>query len=83
MVIEMVQDNSATPHYEHKLRETIPFDPEKQYAVIRASICTGEKIAGFRNRDDGHFTEVMLIRNIADEVRFKEIYEVEEVRKEY
>ena len=26
----------------------IVFDPEKQYAVIRSSICTGEKVAGFK-----------------------------------
>ena len=25
----------------------IKFDPDKQYAIIRSSICTGEKVAGF------------------------------------
>ena len=44
-----------------KQEPAIQFDPETQYAVIRSSICTGEKVAGFKNKTDGHFTEVMLI----------------------
>jgi hypothetical protein len=28
----------------------IKFDPDKQYAIIRSSICTGEKVAGFINQ---------------------------------
>ena len=27
-----------------KVNNEISFDPEKQYAVIRSSICTGEKV---------------------------------------
>ncbi|MCR5120621.1 MAG: aspartate dehydrogenase [Lachnospiraceae bacterium] len=53
------------------------------YAVIRSSICTGEKLAGFKNKKDGHFTEVMLITSAEDEARFKEIYELDSVRTEY
>lgn len=55
----------------------IKFDPDKQYAIIRSSICTGEKVAGFKNKEDGHFTEVMLIRSYEDELRFKELYNLE------
>ena len=67
-----------------KARETtVQFDPETQYAVIRSSICTGEKVAGFKNKTDGHFTEVMLIRSPADEKEFKETYGVESLRVEY
>ena len=61
----------------------VKFDPETQYAVIRSSICTGEKVAGFKNKTDGHFTEVMLIRSPADEKEFKETYGVESLRVEY
>ncbi len=61
----------------------IPFDPSEQYAVIRCSICTGEKVAGFRNYKDGHFTEVMLIRNAEDEESFREFYHLETVKTEY
>ena len=71
------------PKYERHLRETIPFDPREQYAVIRSSICTGEQVAGFKNRENGHFTEVMLIKSPEDEKRFKEIYDLETVKKEY
>ena len=71
------------PYYERHLKETIPYDPQKQYAVIRASICTGEKVAGFKNCEDAHFTEVMLIRNTEDEKRFKAIYGLDEIKKEY
>ena len=61
----------------------IKYDPEKQYAMIRSSICTGEKVAGFKNKEDGHFTEVMLIRSYEDELRFKEMYNLETVKTEY
>ena len=61
----------------------IKYDPDKQYAMIRSSICTGEKVADFRNKEDGHFTEVMLIRSYEDELRFKEMYNLETVKTEY
>ena len=38
--IEMHQDNGEKPYYERHLSEDIPFDPEKQTAVIKCSICT-------------------------------------------
>lgn len=66
-----------------KQKPDIKFDPETQYAVIRSSICTGEKVAGFKNRKDGHFTEVMVIRSSADEKIFKEMYGIESVKTEY
>ena len=74
--------DSGKKHEKHH-QEDIKFDPETQYAVIRSSICTGEKVAGFKNKTDGHFTEVMLIKNSADEERFKEIYELDTVKVEY
>ena len=65
------------------MEPAVHFDPETQYAVIRSSICTGEKVAGFKNKTDGHFTEVMLIQSPADEKEFKETYGVETVKVEY
>lgn len=82
-IVEMHQDNSKIPYYERHLKEDIPFDPETQRAVIRCSICTGEKVAGFKNLTDGHFTEVMLIDDVQDEKRFQKIYGLEKVTKEY
>ena len=69
--------------YENSLRESVKYDPDTQYAVIRSSICTGEKVAGFKNKTDGHFVEVMLIRDKEDERRFKEIFELDSVKVEY
>ena len=63
--------------------EVEPYNPEKQYAVVRASICTGEKVAGFRDKRDGHFTEVMLIRTPKDEQEFRERYNVDTLKTEY
>lgn len=61
----------------------IEYDPNKQYAVIRSSICTGEKVAGFKNYSDGHFTEVMLIKSSKDEKIFRETYHLESIKTEY
>ena len=66
-----------------KTDNDIIFDPEKQYAVIRSSICTGEKVAGFKNFSDGHFSEVMLIKSKKDEEVFKETYHLETIKTEY
>ncbi len=59
------------------------YNPDKQYAVIRSSICTGEKVAGFKNYSDGHFTEVMLIKSPKDEDIFRETYHLENIKTEY
>ncbi len=61
----------------------IPFDPDTQYAVIRSSICTGEKVAGFVNKEDKRFTDVMLIRTPADIEVFKEMYGLSDIKTEY
>ena len=68
-----------------KQKETpsVTYDPEYQKAVIRCSICTGEQVAGFQDIHSGKFEEVMLIRDQADLLHFKELYGVEEVAKIY
>jgi hypothetical protein len=60
-----------------------PFDPEKEYAVIRSSICTGEKTAGFKSKADGSFKEVMLIRSQKDLDEFKAKYNIKDIKTEY
>ena len=65
------------------IEAAVQFNSETQYAVIRSSICTGEKVAGFKNKTDGHFTEVMLIRSATDEKEFKETYGVDSLKVEY
>ena len=46
------------------LKDTVPFDPETQTPVIRASICTGERVAGFKNKADGRFTVLISTASV-------------------
>ena len=61
------------------------FDRNKMVPVIRSSICTGEKTAGFKNLETGRFEGIMLFRQEKDLQEFLDLYEVskEEVRTEY
>ena len=77
------RDSGRTPHSDKTPAGAVPYDPEKQYPVIRSSICTGEKVAGFKNKADGHFTEVMVIRSPQEEQCFKDIYHLDSVKTEY
>mgnify|MGYP006967342005 CR=1 FL=1 len=61
----------------------IEYDSSRHKAIIRCSICTGEQVAGFRDKQTGEFTEVMLIRNEKDLNAFKLAYHLEDVAKEY
>ena len=73
------------PYYERHLKETIPYDPQKQYAVIRASICTGEKVAGFKDINTGKFRDVMLISDSKDLEEFMKKFRIseEEIKREW
>ena len=55
-----------------------PFDKTGKAPVIRCSICTGERTAGFRDQATGKFTEIMLIRNEDDLREFLQTYGVAE-----
>ncbi len=57
--------------------EVIPYDKEVLTPAIRASICTGEQVAGFKNKATGKFQEVMLIRDVQDLECFKQTYGIE------
>ena len=59
------------------------WDPENYKAVVRCSICTGEQVAGFKNRITGEFHEIMLIRSGKDMDAFMEKYNLASVVKEY
>ncbi len=61
----------------------VEFDRENQRAVLKCSICNGEQVVGFKDRQTGHFTEVMLIKNPGDLSRFLAMYDLETVTKEY
>ena len=59
-------------------RETRTYDRETQEPVIHASICTGEKVAGFQDIYTGKFTEIMLIRTSGDLEEFRRLYGIGE-----
>lgn len=54
------------------------FDKTGKKPVIRASICTGEKVAGFRDEKTGHVEELMLIKGQRDLEEFMRAYGVSE-----
>ena len=59
----------------HSKQPTVQhWDPEQMTPVIRCSICTGEQVAGFRNRTTGKMEEVMLLRDESDLQTFKSRY---------
>ncbi len=67
----------------NKIAPTYDYDPEKEKPMIRASICNGEQVAGFKNRETGEFHEVMMIRNDEDLQIFKQTYHLDNVEKVY
>lgn len=52
------------------------YDKIGKKPVIRASICTGEKVAGFRDEKTGRFEELMLIVEDRDLEEFLKLYGV-------
>ena len=53
------------------------YDPDTKKPLIKASICNGEQVAGFKDLNSGAFEEVMLIRNADDLAEFKQRYGIE------
>lgn len=64
---------------------TVSYDKENLRPVIRASICNGEQVAGFKNIHTGKFSEVMSIKSEKDWEEFLGKYGImrEDVRREY
>ena len=69
----------------NKNKKTVKtYDSVNKKPIIRASICNGEQVAGFKDINTGAFEEVMLIRNTEDLVSFKETYGITgEIEKTY
>lgn len=67
-----------------KKTEKETYDLSSQKPIIKASICNGEQVAGFKDLHTGKFEEVMLIRRAEDLETFKTMYGIEEeIAKEY
>ena len=59
-------------------------DKNNKKPVIKASICNGEQVAGFKDIHTGKIEEIMLIYEQADLEVFKKMYGIdEEIEKEY
>ena len=60
------------------------YDKSNKKPIIKASICTGEQVAGFRDIATGSFEEIMLIKDQNDLASFKATYGItEEIEKIY
>ncbi|WP_297211099.1 aspartate dehydrogenase [uncultured Flavonifractor sp.] len=68
-----------------KKQERRSYDRETQRPVIRSSICTGEKVAGFQDLQTGKFTDVMLLRVPGDLEEFRRLYGIgaDEISTQY
>ena len=53
------------------------YHPDRESPAVRSSICTGEKVAGFVDKETGRFHEVMLIRTPDDMAKFKSQFHLE------
>ncbi len=65
------------PWKKQKKAPSAAYDRDALEPVIRSSICTGEKVAGFREKETGRFREVALIRTPADLEAFKRKYGID------
>ena len=57
---------------------TKTYDKDNKKPVIKASICNGEQVAGFKDIHTGKIEEIMLINEQADLEAFKKMYGIDE-----
>ena len=71
--------------FRHKKETAAPvaYDPATQEPMLKASICTGETVAGFRERGGSRFDEVMLIKDEGDLEHFMKLYDLKEKPKTF
>lgn len=61
-----------------KKKTPLEYDKNRKKPVIRASICTGEQVAGFKDLETGKFEDIMLIKSEKDRKEFQRLYGIEE-----
>ena len=67
-----------------KKKKVVEWDREHLVPVIHKSICTGEAVVGFKNKETKEFTEIMLITSQSDLDEFVKKYGiVTEIKTEY
>ncbi len=63
--------------FRKRKRPVQTYDSSRLVPAIRSSICTGERVAGFKDRESGSFTEIMLLQKDSDLEEFKARYGIE------
>lgn len=68
-----------------KKAKKVVYDKTGKKPVIRASICTGEQVAGFKDLKSGKFEDLMVLHSDEDLKQFLDMYDVkaDEITKEY
>ena len=64
-----------------KKKQVKTYDSDNKKPIIKASICNGELVAGFKDVHSGSFEEVMLIRSPEDLEEFKRMYDKRSLKK--
>ena len=60
------------------------YDEKRLVPVIRCSICTGEQVAGFKDKQTGRFESAALILSDHDLLEFRRKYGIKgEIKKIY
>jgi len=60
-----------------KLNKKKEWDRENLIPEIHKSICTGEAVIGFKNKNTNEFIEEMLIMSNDDLIKFKKMYDID------
>ncbi|MBR6071471.1 MAG: hypothetical protein IKP77_01395 [Acholeplasmatales bacterium] len=67
-----------------KKSKVIEWDRDNLIPVIHKSICTGEAVVGFKNKNTREFVEIMLINSHEDLEKFVKLYGIDtEIKTEY
>lgn len=67
-----------------KANKEVTYDSKTKEPAIKASICNGEQVAGFRDINTGAFEEIMFIRDQNDLLKFKKQYGIQgDIKKIY
>lgn len=66
-----------------KEHNEVIFDPSKQIAILRCSICNGEQVACFKNMETGEIQEIALIREEKELHEFMKQYGISKITKVY
>ncbi|MDO4273826.1 MAG: aspartate dehydrogenase [Eubacteriales bacterium] len=57
-----------------KAQNILEYDSVRLRPVVKSSICTGEKVAGFVDKESGKFEDIMLIRGEEEFLEFCRMY---------